>query len=187
MLGYDDANELIGESIHALIHHTHPDGSPYPASECRMYAAFANHQEIRVDDEVFWRKDGTFFPVEYWSHPNIKDGVVRGAVATFFDISERRLAESALKHSEMKFRTLYNSTSDAVMLLDEKGFFDCNEATLKMYGCATREEFCSKHPADLSPPGAARRIGFVCAGKPTYRHRIGKKWASFRVAAPARR
>lgn len=152
MLGYDDANELIGESIHALIHHTHPDGSPYPASECRMYAAFANHQEIRVDDEVFWRKDGTFFPVEYWSHPNIKDGVVRGAVATFFDISERRLAESALKHSEMKFRTLYNSTSDAVMLLDEKGFFDCNEATLKMYGCATREEFCSKHPADLSPP-----------------------------------
>jgi hypothetical protein len=38
------------------------------------------------------------------------------------------------------------------MLLDEKGFFDCNPATLAMFGCATREEFCSKHPADVSPP-----------------------------------
>ncbi len=58
----------------------------------------------------------------------------------------------ALRRSEAKFRTLYDSTSDAVMLLDEKGFFDCNPAALAVYGCATREEFCSKHPADVSPP-----------------------------------
>jgi PAS domain S-box-containing protein len=38
------------------------------------------------------------------------------------------------------------------MLLDTKGFFDCNPAALAMFGCATREEFCSKHPADVSPP-----------------------------------
>ena len=58
----------------------------------------------------------------------------------------------ALRRSETKFRTLYDSTSDAVMLLDEKGFFDCNPATLAVFGCASREEFCSKHPADVSPP-----------------------------------
>jgi len=58
----------------------------------------------------------------------------------------------ALHRSETKFRTLYDSTSDAVMLLDEKGFSDCNEATLKIFGCATREEFCTKHLADFSPP-----------------------------------
>jgi PAS domain S-box-containing protein len=58
----------------------------------------------------------------------------------------------ALRRSETKFHTLYNSTRDAVMLLDEKGFFDCNQATLAVFGCATREEFCSKHPADVSPP-----------------------------------
>jgi PAS domain S-box-containing protein len=58
----------------------------------------------------------------------------------------------ALRRSETKFHTLYDSTRDAVMLLDEKGFFDCNPATLAMFGCATREEFCSKHPADVSPP-----------------------------------
>jgi PAS domain S-box-containing protein len=68
------------------------------------------------------------------------------------EISERKQAEEALHRSETKFRTLYDSTSDAVMLLDEKGFFDCNQATLAVFGCATREEFCSKHPADVSPP-----------------------------------
>ena len=58
----------------------------------------------------------------------------------------------ALRRSETKFHTLFYSTRDAVMLLDEKRFFDCNPATLAMFGCATREEFCSKHPADVSPP-----------------------------------
>jgi len=67
------------------------------------------------------------------------------------DITERKRAEDGLRRSEAKFRTLYDSTSDAVMLLDEKRYFDCNKATLSMFGCATLEEFCSKHPADLSP------------------------------------
>jgi PAS domain S-box-containing protein len=58
----------------------------------------------------------------------------------------------ALRRSETKFHTLFDSTRDAVMLLDEKSFFDCNPAALAMFGCATREEFCSKHPADVSPP-----------------------------------
>jgi PAS domain S-box-containing protein len=68
------------------------------------------------------------------------------------EVVEHTRAEEALHRSETKFRTLYDSTSDAVMLLDEKGFFDCNQATLAVFGCATREEFCSKHPADVSPP-----------------------------------
>jgi len=68
------------------------------------------------------------------------------------DITEHRQAEDALRRSETKFRTLYDSTSNAIMLLDEKGFFDCNPATLAIFGCATRVEFCSKHPADVSPP-----------------------------------
>ncbi len=63
----------------------------------------------------------------------------------------QKQAETALKCSETKFRTLYDSNSDAVMLLSRKGFFDCNKAALKMFGCATLEEFCLKHPADLSP------------------------------------
>jgi PAS domain S-box-containing protein len=68
------------------------------------------------------------------------------------DITGCKQAKKALSQSEAKFRTLYDSTSDAVMLLDDKSFLDCNRATLAIFGCATREEFCSKHPADLSPP-----------------------------------
>jgi diguanylate cyclase (GGDEF)-like protein/PAS domain S-box-containing protein len=152
MLGYAHADEIVGKHIHTLAHHSHPDGTPYPAHECHMYQAFIERRDVRVADEVFWRKDGTSFPVEYWSHPIINDNVVHGAVATFLDITERLHAEKALAHSELKFRTLYNATSDAVMLLDKRGFFDCNTATLETFGCATQAEFCSKHPADLSPP-----------------------------------
>ena len=68
------------------------------------------------------------------------------------EIKEHNLTEEALYRSETMCRTLYESTSDAVMLLDEDGFLDCNKATLELYGCTTKEEFCSKHPADLSPP-----------------------------------
>ncbi len=65
----------------------------------------------------------------------------------------RKLAKSITEReqSELKFRTLYESSSDAVMLLDEKGFFDCNGATVKIFGCKVKEEFCGKHPSELSP------------------------------------
>lgn len=69
--------------------------------------------------------------------------------------AERKAAELALRESEAKFHTLYDSTSDAVMLLNERGFIDCNQAALTLFGCATREQFCALHPIDLSPPQQA--------------------------------
>jgi PAS domain S-box-containing protein len=99
------------------------------------------------------RKDGSLYAEEMTITPlRDADGVIARYIAIKQDISGRKRAEEALHRSETKFRTLYDSTSDAVMLLDEKGFFDCNPATLAMFGCGTREEFCSKHPADVSPP-----------------------------------
>jgi len=97
MLGYQDAEELIGKNIHALIHHSKPDGSPYPAHQCPLARAFGLVEEIHGDDEVFWRKDGSHFPVEYWSHPMMRDNQVIGAVVTFFDISERKQTAEALR------------------------------------------------------------------------------------------
>lgn len=67
-------------------------------------------------------------------------------------LDEQRKLFADLKRSEMKFRTLYDSTGDAVVLLNEAGVLDCNKAALMMYGCNTREEFFSINPADLSPP-----------------------------------
>ncbi len=96
LLGYAESKEVIGKPIHALIHHSHADGSPYPASECRMNAAYQHNQSIHESDDVFWRQDGTAIPVEFWSQPIVVDGVVTGAIATFFDITARKLAEEKI-------------------------------------------------------------------------------------------
>ena len=72
--------------------------------------------------------------------------------AIFEDITDRKLAEDKLRESEEKYQTTFNSSMDALMLLDEKGFFECNKATLGLFGCRSVEEFTKFHPADLSPP-----------------------------------
>lgn len=94
ILGYA-VEELIGVSMHATMHHTRPDGSSYPRKACPMYAAFGDGIVHHVDDEVFWRKDGTSFPVEYTCTPIWEDGRLVGAVVTFQDITERKLAQEA--------------------------------------------------------------------------------------------
>ena len=106
ILGYDDAAELIGKNLHALEHHTRPDGTPYPIEECPIYRGFQKGESVHRDDEVYWRKDGTSFPVEYWSHPIIEDERTIGAVITFVDITERKDTEEALRRSEEQNRSL---------------------------------------------------------------------------------
>jgi PAS domain S-box-containing protein len=96
MLGYDSPADLQGKPIHALIHHTRPDGTPYPAEECRAYTAFREGEGIHIADEVLWRKDGSSFPAEYWSYPVFRDSKLIGAVVTFINISERKHAETEI-------------------------------------------------------------------------------------------
>ena len=114
ILGFEK-EELLGQHIHPLIHHTRPDGSPYPSQECCMYQAFQLHQRIHVEDEVFWRKDGSSFPVEYWSHPILHEGQIVGAVATFFDITERKRAEKELRIAATAFEV-----QEAIMITDAR-------------------------------------------------------------------
>jgi diguanylate cyclase (GGDEF)-like protein/PAS domain S-box-containing protein len=97
MLGFQSADELVGKRIHEVIHHSYADGSPYPAEKCLMSQSFRNNENIHVSDEVFWRRDGSSFPVEYWCYPIMDDGQVTGALATFFDITERKQAEQRLQ------------------------------------------------------------------------------------------
>ena len=92
MLGYRP-DELMGRNIHELIHHSFPDGSPYPSTECPIYGAFQNGQSCHVDHEVFWRKDGTPFPAAYSSFPVFEQNSITGAVVTFVDITERKRLE----------------------------------------------------------------------------------------------
>jgi PAS domain S-box-containing protein len=76
----------------------------------------------------------------------------RKVAILFNDITEGKQAEDALRRSETKFRAIYQLTSDALMVSDDSGFINCNQAAMKMFGCATREEFCSHSPGSMSPP-----------------------------------
>lgn len=91
------AEDLIGHNIHTAIHHTHPDGSDYCVRDCPILAAFKDGAIRKVDDEVFWRKDGKPIPVEYTSTPILDNGHLVGAVVLFRDISERKIAEANLR------------------------------------------------------------------------------------------
>ena len=117
ILGYDDPAELLGKNMHALEHHTRKDGTPYPIEECPIYIGFQKNEDVHRDDEVYWRRDGTSFPVEYWSHPVVREGKTLGAVITFIDITERKQAEAALRRSEEKNRSLLQINNAIVSLL----------------------------------------------------------------------
>jgi len=90
-LGYDAA-EIRGERFHALVHHTRADGSPFPHGECPIHETMVNGTAQEVDADLFWRKDGTSFPVSYKSAV-IDTQSESGVVVTFTDISERRRIE----------------------------------------------------------------------------------------------
>ena len=98
MLGFA-AEEVMGRNMHALTHHSHPDGSPYADSDCPIFNAFRQGLPCRVDTEVFWRQDGSAFAVEYSSHPILEGEQVHGAVIAFVDITSRKRAADELQRA----------------------------------------------------------------------------------------
>ena len=99
MLGWT-TDQVLGKNMHDLIHHTHADGVHYPEADCPIFNAFRQGLPCRIDREVLWRADGSLFSAEYSSYPILDAGsggaAVQGAVVTFVDITERRLAEELL-------------------------------------------------------------------------------------------
>ncbi len=100
MLGYSDASELLGKNMHSLIHHSQPDGSPYPQGECHIFKAFIKGEKIHIEDEVFWRKDGSSIDVHYRSHPIFQQDKCIGAVISFNDVSEQHKLQKELVRSK---------------------------------------------------------------------------------------
>ena len=90
--------EIIGLNQHEILHHTREDGSPHPANECPVYKTFTENKARFVEDDLFWRKDGSSFPVEYSSNP-VQDehGKTVGSVVVFRDISDKKKSEEAAR------------------------------------------------------------------------------------------
>lgn len=151
--------EMIGKNMHYLSHHTKPNGSHYPIDECPIQAAFKDGLVHRVDSEFFWRKDGSCFPVEYFSTPLFEYNKLVGAVVTFNDISERKraneralqlkivenarkIAEASRLKSELqekKLSTILESITDAFFAIDREWRFtyinaEAEKAFLKLGG-----------------------------------------------------
>jgi diguanylate cyclase (GGDEF)-like protein/PAS domain S-box-containing protein len=111
MLGYPDHALLLGRNMHRVIHHSFPDGKPMAVEECDIFRAFQVGQGMHREDEVFWRADGTSFPVEYWSYPQIAEGKVVGAVVTFIDITKRKQAEGLLERERQRLAYILEGTN----------------------------------------------------------------------------
>jgi PAS domain S-box-containing protein len=111
MFGYQP-EEMVGKKMHELVHHSRVDASPYPVAECPINCAFWTGLGCRVDDEVFWRHDGSEFPVEYSSYPIMEGGVITGAVVTFTDTTERKRTADTLRTDEERLSAIIATQHD---------------------------------------------------------------------------
>ena len=97
---------LIGQNVHALIHHTRPDGTAYPEDECPISHALRSGENAHAEDDVFWRVDGAALPVSYRAAPIFEQGRVRGAVVTFSDIGERKALDEERERLAQRERNI---------------------------------------------------------------------------------
>lgn len=146
LIGWE-AGEILGRPLHAVIHHRHADGAPYPVEKCPVLAVLADGASRSVADEVFWTRDGRAFPVEYIATAIRHEGLVVGGVVTFRDISEARRIERQLQYladhdsltglfnrrrfeEELERHVAHSSrrgSGGAVLLLDLDDFKDVND------------------------------------------------------------
>ena len=98
-LGYTP-EELVGRNMHRMVHHHYPDGRFYPGSECIVYGVFREGKPFTNQIDHLFRKDGSMFYAEMSAQPIVHEGATRGAVVTFRDITQARMAEEALRRSE---------------------------------------------------------------------------------------
>nr|WP_240795319.1 sigma 54-interacting transcriptional regulator [Pseudomonas psychrotolerans] len=119
MLGWEP-EDMIGKNIHLIHHHSHADGSHYPVEECPIYRAVHDGVVHEGRQEVFWRRDGSCFPVEFTSTPVISDSKLVGAVVVFRDITERRSMETQLTSALEELQQLKQRLEEQNAYLQEE-------------------------------------------------------------------
>ena len=147
MLGYE-LEELAGKAVHALVHHSYSDGSKMPLEQCSMYMTSRDGQTRMVTDEVFWRKDGTSFPIEYTATPIRQNGEVVGCVVAFRDITERLAAEKRLQFTQYAV----DNAADVVFWINPSdGHLEYANESASRTLCLPREELLRMNISDIDP------------------------------------
>ena len=154
--GYDNASELLGKNMHELVHHSRADGSPYLPEECPSFVSIRDNRSFHDENELFWRKDGSSFPVTYWSYPVIQEGRAQGAVVTFLDITEQLRVKGELRHSQELLNTIVENMPAMVFLkrADDLSFELMNRAGEQLLGYS-RNELLGKTAFDVFPKDQA--------------------------------
>lgn len=176
LLGYQE-NELTGQPVAIVFAHVAVTADDFPFAGIGLQELL-EAGTVQNQERTYRTKDGAEIPVLFsMSAMRDRDGRLQDIVcvaqnvaplkALQYELTQQskeleRLVEernteltgatAQLKASEQQFSLLYESSSDAIMMLDGDGFFDCNQATLRMFGLATRDDFIKMHPAQLSPP-----------------------------------
>ncbi len=135
MLGWQ-TDELLGRGHHDLVHRTQADGRPHSQQECPVCATLKDGVTRRVPDDVFWRKDGTSFPVNYICTPILESDEIVGAVVTYQDVTQARESDAKLRQSEEFTRTVVESIGVGVVVIDAEThtILQANSAALEMAG-----------------------------------------------------
>ena len=153
LLGYTDIDLLVGKNMHHLIHYAHADGSSIPSEECRIQQVLRDGKDVHADDEVLWRADGSYFPVEYWSYPQMINGKVSGAIVICINSAKQSQTENRERFQEL-IETLY----DWVWEVDCQGRYTYLSPQIKQILGYNPHEILGKTPFDLMPQEEAKRV-----------------------------
>ncbi|MEW6584299.1 MAG: response regulator [Nitrospirota bacterium] len=151
MTGYE-AYELLGQNLHFVLRHSKPDGTPYDREECPILHTLKKGRTYKIADEVFWRKDGASFPVEYTSAPIVENGSVAGAVIVIRDIAKRKKAEEEVRklNEELERRVVERTYQlEAVIKELESEIIERRKAEDKLHTYAEQLQELSKRLIDV--------------------------------------
>jgi PAS domain S-box-containing protein len=161
LFGWSSA-ELLGRKMHDVTHYQHADGTPFPADECPGLQVLQRGVVLADHDDVFIRRDGTFFPVTYSSAPIRSDGATVGLVVVFRDVSVRRRVEQDLARSASWLRNLIATTQDAVLSIDRRGCVVLfNPAAERIFGYTAAEIVGRKVNKLMAEPYASEHDGYI--------------------------